>query len=86
MCTLMLYVLVDVCVQYVDVVCVLCWWMWMLMYVDVVCCRLLVGAPFEHSGDQQTGDVYRCPLDPHTDANCTRLNLGIQPWIHAGIL
>ncbi|XP_042560423.1 integrin alpha-11 [Clupea harengus] len=39
---------------------------------------LLVGAPFESSGQHQTGDVYRCPLDPLPDANCTRLNLGSE--------
>ncbi|XP_071317007.1 integrin alpha-11 [Trachinotus anak] len=37
---------------------------------------LLVGAPFESTGKQQTGDVYRCPLDTRTSANCSRLNLG----------
>ncbi|XP_029289276.1 integrin alpha-11 [Cottoperca gobio] len=36
---------------------------------------LLVGAPFESTGKQQTGDVFRCPLDRNS-ANCTRLNLG----------
>ncbi|KAK5866769.1 hypothetical protein PBY51_011317 [Eleginops maclovinus] len=36
---------------------------------------LLVGAPFESTGKQQTGDVFRCPLD-RTSANCSRLNLG----------
>uniref|UniRef100_A0AAQ5ZPX8 VWFA domain-containing protein n=1 Tax=Amphiprion ocellaris TaxID=80972 RepID=A0AAQ5ZPX8_AMPOC len=38
---------------------------------------LLVGAPFESTGKQQTGDVYRCPLDTRNSANCSRLNLGI---------
>uniref|UniRef100_A0AAR2KIA3 VWFA domain-containing protein n=1 Tax=Pygocentrus nattereri TaxID=42514 RepID=A0AAR2KIA3_PYGNA len=37
---------------------------------------LLVGAPFEKSGENQTGDVYRCPLASRTDTNCSRLNLG----------
>ncbi|XP_026168102.1 integrin alpha-11 isoform X2 [Mastacembelus armatus] len=37
---------------------------------------LLVGAPFESTGRQQTGDVYRCPLDTRNSANCSRLNLG----------
>ncbi|XP_068579182.1 integrin alpha-11 [Cebidichthys violaceus] len=37
---------------------------------------LLVGAPFESTGKQQTGDVFRCPLDTRDSANCTRLNLG----------
>ncbi|XP_059190805.1 integrin alpha-11 [Centropristis striata] len=37
---------------------------------------LLVGAPFESTGKQQTGDVFRCPLDTRKSANCTRLNLG----------
>uniref|UniRef100_A0A673L5C4 Integrin alpha-11-like n=1 Tax=Sinocyclocheilus rhinocerous TaxID=307959 RepID=A0A673L5C4_9TELE len=37
---------------------------------------LLVGAPFESSGEHQTGDVYRCPLDSKPAANCTRLHLG----------
>ncbi|XP_029378571.1 integrin alpha-11 isoform X2 [Echeneis naucrates] len=37
---------------------------------------LLVGAPFELTGKQQTGDVFRCPLDSKTSANCSRLNLG----------
>ncbi|XP_030630771.1 integrin alpha-11 [Chanos chanos] len=37
---------------------------------------LLVGAPFESSGDHQTGDVYKCPMDSDSKTNCTRLNLG----------
>ncbi|XP_044048544.1 integrin alpha-11 isoform X2 [Siniperca chuatsi] len=37
---------------------------------------LLVGAPFESTGKQQTGDVYRCPLDTRNSVNCTRLHLG----------
>ncbi|XP_049431111.1 integrin alpha-11 [Epinephelus fuscoguttatus] len=37
---------------------------------------LLVGAPFESTGKQQTGDVFKCPLDTRSSANCTRLNLG----------
>uniref|UniRef100_A0A672P7J4 Integrin subunit alpha 11 n=1 Tax=Sinocyclocheilus grahami TaxID=75366 RepID=A0A672P7J4_SINGR len=36
---------------------------------------LLVGAPFESSGEHQTGDVYRCPLDGKPATNCTRLHL-----------
>uniref|UniRef100_A0A8C5A2E3 Integrin, alpha 11b n=1 Tax=Gadus morhua TaxID=8049 RepID=A0A8C5A2E3_GADMO len=35
---------------------------------------LLVGAPLESSDGQQTGDVYRCPLDVRK--NCSRLHLG----------
>ncbi|XP_067446808.1 integrin alpha-11 isoform X1 [Thunnus thynnus] len=37
---------------------------------------LLVGAPFESTDNQQTGDVYKCLLDTRTAANCSRLNLG----------
>ncbi|KAM9853951.1 integrin alpha-11-like [Aulostomus maculatus] len=37
---------------------------------------LLVGAPFESTGRQQTGDVYRCPLDAGNSTTCSRLNLG----------
>ncbi|XP_076863199.1 integrin alpha-11 isoform X2 [Brachyhypopomus gauderio] len=37
---------------------------------------LLVGAPFEKTGENQTGDVYRCPLDSRSYTNCSRLNLG----------
>ncbi|XP_029952205.1 integrin alpha-11 [Salarias fasciatus] len=37
---------------------------------------LLVGAPFEATGKQQTGDVYKCPLDTGDSATCARLNLG----------
>ncbi|KAL4622748.1 integrin alpha-11-like isoform X1 [Arapaima gigas] len=37
---------------------------------------LLVGAPFENSGQHQTGDVYKCPVDDSSNSNCTRLNLG----------
>ncbi|XP_024911985.1 integrin alpha-11 isoform X2 [Cynoglossus semilaevis] len=37
---------------------------------------LLVGAPFESTGQQQTGDVFRCPLDNRNSVNCSRLNLG----------
>ncbi|XP_056596195.1 integrin alpha-11 [Triplophysa dalaica] len=37
---------------------------------------LLVGAPFEKSGKQQTGDVYRCPIVNKPVTNCTRLHLG----------
>uniref|UniRef100_A0A8B9GSP2 Integrin subunit alpha 11 n=1 Tax=Astyanax mexicanus TaxID=7994 RepID=A0A8B9GSP2_ASTMX len=37
---------------------------------------LLVGAPFEKTGENQTGDVYRCPLESRTNAKCSRLNLG----------
>uniref|UniRef100_A0A8B9GT93 Integrin subunit alpha 11 n=1 Tax=Astyanax mexicanus TaxID=7994 RepID=A0A8B9GT93_ASTMX len=36
---------------------------------------LLVGAPFEKTGENQTGDVYRCPLESRTNAKCSRLNL-----------
>uniref|UniRef100_A0AAQ4PST2 Integrin, alpha 11b n=1 Tax=Gasterosteus aculeatus aculeatus TaxID=481459 RepID=A0AAQ4PST2_GASAC len=37
---------------------------------------LLVGAPFESTEQQQTGDVFRCPLDTRNSVNCSRLNLG----------
>uniref|UniRef100_A0A8C7JWJ9 Integrin subunit alpha 11 n=1 Tax=Oncorhynchus kisutch TaxID=8019 RepID=A0A8C7JWJ9_ONCKI len=37
---------------------------------------LLVGAPFETSGQHQTGDIYKCPMDTSPNTNCTRLNLG----------
>ncbi|XP_047239280.1 integrin alpha-11-like isoform X2 [Girardinichthys multiradiatus] len=37
---------------------------------------LLVGAPFEYTGQLQTGDVYKCPLDIKSSANCSRLDLG----------
>ncbi|XP_036068043.1 integrin alpha-11 isoform X1 [Oryzias melastigma] len=37
---------------------------------------LLVGAPFESTAGQQTGDIYKCPLDHRNSANCSRLNLG----------
>uniref|UniRef100_A0A671TNR1 Integrin subunit alpha 11 n=1 Tax=Sparus aurata TaxID=8175 RepID=A0A671TNR1_SPAAU len=37
---------------------------------------LLVGSPFESTGKQQTGDVFRCPLDTRNSANCSRLHLG----------
>ncbi|XP_054476602.1 integrin alpha-11 [Anoplopoma fimbria] len=37
---------------------------------------LLVGAPLQSTGKQQTGDVFKCPLDTRNSANCTRLNLG----------
>ncbi|CAJ1055853.1 integrin alpha-11 [Xyrichtys novacula] len=37
---------------------------------------LLVGAPFDSTGKQQTGDVYRCPLDSRKSTNCSRLHLG----------
>uniref|UniRef100_A0AAQ5ZX90 VWFA domain-containing protein n=1 Tax=Amphiprion ocellaris TaxID=80972 RepID=A0AAQ5ZX90_AMPOC len=47
------------------------------IYYYVYDSRLLVGAPFESTGKQQTGDVYRCPLDTRNSANCSRLNLGI---------
>lgn len=41
-----------------------------------------MGAPFEKSGTNQTGDVYRCPLDSRTNTNCSRLNLGtsLDSW------
>uniref|UniRef100_H3B732 Integrin subunit alpha 11 n=1 Tax=Latimeria chalumnae TaxID=7897 RepID=H3B732_LATCH len=35
---------------------------------------MLVGSPFESSGQQKTGDIYRCPT--HENNNCTKLNLG----------
>ncbi|KAM4734210.1 integrin alpha-11-like [Anableps anableps] len=37
---------------------------------------LLVGAPFEYTGQLQTGDVYKCPLDIKSSSNCSRLDLG----------
>uniref|UniRef100_A0A8C7WWD3 Integrin, alpha 11b n=1 Tax=Oryzias sinensis TaxID=183150 RepID=A0A8C7WWD3_9TELE len=37
---------------------------------------LLVGAPLEFTEGQQTGDVYRCPLDHRNSADCSRLKLG----------
>nr|XP_057931340.1 integrin alpha-11 isoform X2 [Doryrhamphus excisus] len=37
---------------------------------------LLVGAPLEYTGKQQTGDVFRCPLDKGNSTNCSPLNLG----------
>ncbi|TSK13425.1 Integrin alpha-11 [Bagarius yarrelli] len=37
---------------------------------------LLVGAPFERIGKNETGDVYKCPLDSLTKTKCSRLNLG----------
>ncbi|XP_060742734.1 integrin alpha-11 [Tachysurus vachellii] len=37
---------------------------------------LLVGAPFEKNGENETGDVYKCPLDSSTKTKCSRLNLG----------
>lgn len=48
-------------------------------------CRLLVGAPLEKNGENETGDVYKCPLDSSTKTNCSRLNLGIV-WIPDGRL
>uniref|UniRef100_A0A8C7JW44 Integrin subunit alpha 11 n=1 Tax=Oncorhynchus kisutch TaxID=8019 RepID=A0A8C7JW44_ONCKI len=37
---------------------------------------LLVGAPFETSGQHQTGDIYKCPMDtsPNTNCICSRVN------------
>ncbi|XP_054897562.1 integrin alpha-11-like [Poeciliopsis prolifica] len=37
---------------------------------------LLVGAPLEYTGQLQTGDVYKCPLDIKSSSNCSRLDLG----------
>ncbi|XP_053338716.1 integrin alpha-11 isoform X2 [Clarias gariepinus] len=37
---------------------------------------LLVGAPFEKNGENETGDVYKCPLGSSTKTSCSRLNLG----------
>ncbi|XP_017294074.1 integrin alpha-11 isoform X3 [Kryptolebias marmoratus] len=37
---------------------------------------LLVGAPFEYTKKQQTGDVYKCPLNTRSSSNCSRLNIG----------
>lgn len=42
--------------------------------------RLLVGAPFERNGENETGDVYKCLLDSSVKTICSRLNLGIL-WI-----
>ena len=58
------------------------------VYVCVCVCvcvcafRLLVGSPFESTGKQQTGDVFRCPLDTRNSANCSRLHLGEQHGRH----
>uniref|UniRef100_A0A8C1J8M9 Integrin, alpha 11b n=1 Tax=Cyprinus carpio TaxID=7962 RepID=A0A8C1J8M9_CYPCA len=46
---------------------------WLFGVLSVIV--LLVGAPFESSGEHQTGDVYRCPLDRKPATNCTRLHL-----------
>ncbi|KAM6973594.1 integrin alpha-11 [Aplochiton taeniatus] len=37
---------------------------------------LLVGAPMQTSGQQQTGDVYKCSMDTSASTNCSRLHLG----------
>ncbi|XP_031425218.1 integrin alpha-11a [Clupea harengus] len=37
---------------------------------------LLVGAPLDHNGPHQTGDVYKCPLSKRSNGSCTKLNLG----------
>ncbi|XP_060932938.1 integrin alpha-11-like isoform X1 [Limanda limanda] len=37
---------------------------------------LLVGAPSESTRGQQTGDVWKCPLDASSSVNCSRLQLG----------
>ncbi|XP_061532342.1 integrin alpha-11-like isoform X2 [Phycodurus eques] len=39
--------------------------------------RLLVGAPLARTGDQRTGDVFRCPVDHgNSSGACSRLHLG----------
>ncbi|XP_029697630.1 integrin alpha-11 isoform X3 [Takifugu rubripes] len=40
---------------------------------------LLVGAPLESTGQKQTGDVFRCPLDNRKSAGCSRLHLAKLP-------
>ncbi|TMS05178.1 Integrin alpha-11, partial [Larimichthys crocea] len=42
---------------------------------------LLVGSPFESTGKQQTGDVFRCPLDTRNSVNCSRLHLGCETFM-----
>ncbi|MGH0164650.1 UNVERIFIED_CONTAM: hypothetical protein FKN15_047943 [Acipenser sinensis] len=37
---------------------------------------LLVGAPFETNGQQQTGDIYRCLMNNKRNSTCSKLNLG----------
>ncbi|XP_028679015.2 integrin alpha-11a [Erpetoichthys calabaricus] len=37
---------------------------------------LLVGAPYETTGYQRTGDIHRCPLSNKGNNSCSRLNLG----------
>nr|XP_028561663.1 LOW QUALITY PROTEIN: integrin alpha-11 [Podarcis muralis] len=37
---------------------------------------LVVGAPYETSGQQKTGDVYKCSVNGETNSTCSKLNLG----------
>ncbi|XP_060611368.2 integrin alpha-11 [Anolis sagrei] len=37
---------------------------------------LVVGAPYETSGHQKTGDVYKCSVNGETNSTCSKLNLG----------
>ncbi|KAH0620121.1 hypothetical protein JD844_014737 [Phrynosoma platyrhinos] len=38
--------------------------------------QLVVGAPYETSGHQKTGDVYKCSIDGEANSTCSKLNLG----------
>ncbi|XP_072838286.2 integrin alpha-11 [Pogona vitticeps] len=37
---------------------------------------LVVGAPYETSGHQKTGDVYKCSVNGEANSTCSKLNLG----------
>ncbi|XP_066491479.1 integrin alpha-11 [Tiliqua scincoides] len=37
---------------------------------------LVVGAPYETSGQQKTGDVYKCLVNEEVNSTCSKLNLG----------
>uniref|UniRef100_A0A8D2LRR2 Integrin subunit alpha 11 n=1 Tax=Varanus komodoensis TaxID=61221 RepID=A0A8D2LRR2_VARKO len=37
---------------------------------------LVVGAPYESSGQQKTGDVYKCSVNGEANSTCSKLNLG----------
>ncbi|KAJ7311144.1 hypothetical protein JRQ81_006747 [Phrynocephalus forsythii] len=37
---------------------------------------LVVGAPYETSGYQKTGDVYKCSVNGEANSTCSKLNLG----------
>ncbi|MGH0178488.1 UNVERIFIED_CONTAM: hypothetical protein FKN15_077704 [Acipenser sinensis] len=43
---------------------------------ETICNGLLVGAPFETNGQQQTGDIYRCLMNNKRNSTCSKLNLG----------